>query len=440
MYNQFILEELKTLKDLLQAGAITQGEFDHLKQILIDGTKASGESVETGLPTEKTITGDVYENPDEVIRYYSNETKNLLLYKQFDKAYPFVQKILSLRPEHREANRFLQEIKTYIRRDYLIGGAIGVIVACILSAVLTLSKDVNLILLCVFPVLAGLLLPRLASSVLIGKVSNRGMRYLISAMTVIVIGSVLNVALVNVFIGLEKTLFNSDNPEIVDLGNITEDPTNIPYTSPEDTTEMNITSLDTAQVTDNFDIKQDSQPQEPSVAVTKEIQESSKPTKEETPIVMAENEDTKISSVRKILDLYYRDLSGQRFDADKYYARKVSKFFNMEDITPQTITQEIRNNYYTDFQNAVSKITPNSLEISQIKKNGMYQADFKEEIRCFRKSANQGQIITSRVKVIFDKNMKIVWYSSTPIATKPFGEGTDEKNVSKMVYFQDTNQ
>lgn len=438
MYNQFILEELKTLKDLLQAGAITQGEFDHLKQILIDGTKASGESVETGLPTEKTITGDVYENPDEVIRYYSNETKNLLLYKQFDKAYPFVQKILSLRPEHREANRFLQEIKTYIRRDYLIGGAIGVVVACILSAVLTLSKDVNLILLCVFPVLAGLLLPRLASSVLIGKVSNRGMRYLISAMTVIVIGSALNVALVNVFIGLEKGFNNTPGP-IVDMGGTLEETAGNSEEFPFDSTQLNLPPLDTAQVTDNFDIKQDSQPQEPSVAVTKDIQES-KPTKEETPIVMAENEDTKISSVRKILDLYYRDLSGQRFDADKYYARKVSKFFNMEDITPQTITQEIRNNYYTDFQNAVSKITPNSLEISQIKKNGMYQADFKEEIRCFRKSANQGQIITSRVKVIFDKNMKIVWYSSTPIATKPFGEGTDEKNVSKMVYFQDTNQ
>ncbi len=218
MYNQFILEELKTLKDLLEAGAITQGEFDHLKQILIDGTKASNESAEADIAIEKVITGDVYENPDEVIRYYSNETKNLLLYKQFDKAYPFVQKILSLRPEHREANRFLQEIKTYIRRDYLIGGALGVVLACIISAVLTLSKDVNLILLCVLPVLAGLVLPRLASSILIGKVSSRGTRYFISAMTVIIVGCVLNIALANVFVSIENGVTGSKPEGLVDIG------------------------------------------------------------------------------------------------------------------------------------------------------------------------------------------------------------------------------
>ncbi len=111
----------------------------------------------------------------------------------------------------------------------------------------------------------------------------------------------------------------------------------------------------------------------------------------------------------------------------------------MQDISPQTITDEVRNNYYTDFQNAVSSVLPNSLEVSPVK-GGMYQADFKEEIKCFRKSANKAQTITSRVKVVFDKNMKIIYYSSRPISTKEFGEQADEKNVSKMVYFQEETQ
>ncbi|MDJ1505080.1 SHOCT domain-containing protein [Xanthocytophaga agilis] len=431
MYNQFILEELKTLKDLLQAGAITQGEFDHLKQILIDGTKASNESTETGSQTERSLSGDVYENPDEVIRYYSNETKNLLLYKQFDKAYPFVQKILSLRPEHREANRFLQEIKTYIRRDYLIGGAIGVVLASAISMVLTLDKDINLILLCIIPVLGGLLLPRVASSILIGKVSSRGMRYFISAITVIVIGCVLNVALANVFDGLEGKLINGKSDEIVGPYEMvdTTNYTVLPSDTSQMLSEVGNTQADTSNKTTVDDSWKPTENPDPIPQQPKEPQ-----------ITVVEEGNPQTTAVRNILTSYYQDLSSQKFDANKYYAKKVKRFFNLQDISPQTITDEVHNNYYTDFQDAVSTIASNSLSIEPMK-GGMYQADFKEVIKCFRKSANKGQTITSQVKVLFDKNMKIIYYSSRPLSTKEFGDRADEKSATKMVYYrEDTNQ
>lgn len=441
MYNQFILEELKTLKDLLQAGAITQGEFDHLKQILIDGTKASNESTEAGTPNEKSLMGDVYENPDEVIRYYSNETKNLLLYKQFDKAYPFVQKILSLRPDHREANRFLHEIKTYIRRDYLIGGIIGVVLACVLSFILTFfaAKDVNLVLLCIIPVLAGLMLPRMISSVLIGKVSSRGMRYFIAATSVITTGCLLNLTLTNVLLSIENGIWQK-RPDIVSIDTtsfykVDEDFENELY-PPE---VSNITS-DTSSNPIQQDAKTSTNELTSKEAGKKVTEpEMSIQTDNKAQVTIAAQEDSKVASVRTILNSYYQDLSSQKFDADKYYARKVSRFFNMQDITPQTITEEVHSNYYTDFQDAVSTIASNSLEISPVK-GGLYQADFKEVIKCFRKSANKPQTITSKVKVVFDKNMKIVYYSSRPISTKEFGEKADEKNVSKMVYFQNDSQ
>ncbi|NJK85219.1 MAG: hypothetical protein HC906_03890, partial [Bacteroidales bacterium] len=118
--------------------------------------------------------------------------------------------------------------------------------------------------------------------------------------------------------------------------------------------------------------------------------------------------------------------SGQKFDAKKYYAKEVERFFNLRDINPQTITDEVRNNYYSDFQNAVSTIDKKSLEISSIS-GGRYQADFVEVIRCFRKSANKNQTITAKVKIVFDKNNRIIYHSSKPAFAKSFGEGNPKK-------------
>ncbi|MCU0352292.1 MAG: hypothetical protein MUD08_00915 [Cytophagales bacterium] len=435
---------MKTLKDLLQAGAITQGEFDHLKQILIDGTKASNETVEANGQAAKAVgNSDVYENPDEVIRYYSNETKNLLLYKQFDKAYPFVQKILSLRPEHREANRFLQEIKTYVRRDYLIGGAIGVVVACVLSVVFTSSQyDVNFILLCIIPVLLGVLLPQAASRLLIGRVNSRGMRYLISGAAVVVLGCVCNVALAGALVSLEGGFRSNNNPPIaffpepeIDTTDFSEDLGNVLDSSAivdKSPTENVPSSTPATSVKTDTNTQRQVQP-DPSSAPEKNLANKEP---EPTPVPEAKEEDANTVLVQRILASYYRDLSSQKFDASKYYARRVDRFLNQRDITPQLITTQIEENFYTDFQDAVSSVVPNTLEVSPMK-GGKFQADFKEVVRCYRKSAKSHQIITSRVKVVFDRNMRIIYYSAQQIKPTKFGEQPDEKTTSKMVYFQD---
>jgi hypothetical protein len=447
MYNQFILEELKTLKDLLEAGAITQGEFDHLKQILIDGTKVSNETLE--INHAETITaGDVYENPEEVIRYYSNETKNLLLYKQFDKAYPFVQKILSLRPEHREATRFLHEIKTFVRRDYMIGGAIGILVACIFSYVLTLSKDVNLILLCVVPILSGLLLPRLASNLLIGRVNSRGMRYLISGGSVLMVGCVFNVMLSSGLVQLEKSIFGKSDLPLADMSTL--DSSGV-YVNTDDLgeTQTNSQPEDTATASSEWDTPVDGPTDQVVANTVDEPQTSKKPVEtvatgnlEKTPKETREQkpeENSKEISLKGILNAYYRDLSNQKFDADKYYAKEVDRFFNLRDVSPQTITDEVRNNYYTDFQDAVSTVDGKTLEISPVK-GGRYQADFTEIIKCYRKTAKQHQTITAKVKIVFDRNMKIIYHSSQATSSDEFGERAARKTLSKMVYYQKDSQ
>lgn len=444
MYNQFILEELKTLKDLLEAGAITQGEFDHLKQILIDGTKVSNETVDIN-NSESITAGDVYENPDEVIRYYCNETKNLLLYKQFDKAYPFVQKILSLRPEHREATRFLHEIKTFVRRDYMIGGIIGIVAACILSYALTLSKDVNLILLCLAPILAGALLPRMAGNILIGRVNSRGMRYLISGGLVLVFGCIFNVLLAGGLVQLEKSVFGKSDLPLADMSLMDS---NGVYINPEYTDDNALSSEpspndDAIADGERLPVKDESKNQ--IVANTPDSQQSGRTKNAENSqsenTLSKENkalkteENTKEVLLKGILNAYYRDLSNQRFDASKYYAKQVDRFFNLRDISPQTITDEVRNNYYTDFQDAVSTIDTKTLEVSPVR-GGRYQADFMEVIKCYRKTAKQHQTITAKVKIVFDKNMKIIYHSSQATSSDEFGERAAKKTLSKMVYYQ----
>lgn len=450
MYNQFILEELKTLKDLLEAGAITQGEFDHLKQILIDGTRISNETVD--VTSAETITaGDVYENPEEVIRYYSNETKNLLLYKQFDKAYPFVQKILSLRPDHREANRFLQEIKTFVRRDYLIGGAIGIGLACVFSYVFTLSKDVNFILLCIVPILAGVLLPRLAGNLLIGRVSSRGMRYFISGALVLIVGCTFNILLASGLVQLEKGIFGRSDLPLADMSVLDTNGVYMYADGLQDDVAGAESRPEDSLAADSGDRQvpvADIQNQVVANNTARPMADENKGNKSAKTLESASSTETKASktegnakemSLKGILNSYYRDLSNQKFDANRYYAKEVDRFFNLRDISPQTIADEIQNNYYTDFQDAVSTIDGKTLEISPIR-GGRYQADFMEVIKCYRKTAKRHQTITAKVKIVFDKDMKIVYHSSQAVSSDEFGERAGGKDLSKMVNYQQDEQ
>lgn len=450
MYNQFILEELKTLKDLLEAGAITQGEFDHLKQILIDGTRISNETVDVA--SAETITaGDVYENPEEVIRYYSNETKNLLLYKQFDKAYPFVQKILSLRPDHREANRFLQEIKTFVRRDYLIGGAIGIGLACVFSYVFTLSKDVNFILLCIVPILAGVLLPRLAGNLLIGRVSSRGMRYFISGALVLIVGCTFNILLASGLVQLEKGIFGRSDLPLADMSVLDTNGVYMYADGLQDDVAGAESRPEDSLAADSGDRQvpvADIQNQVVANNTARPMADENKGNKSAKTLESASSTETKASktegnakemSLKGILNSYYRDLSNQKFDANRYYAKEVDRFFNLRDISPQTIADEIQNNYYTDFQDAVSTIDGKTLEISPIR-GGRYQADFMEVIKCYRKTAKRHQTITAKVKIVFDKDMKIVYHSSQAVSSDEFGERAGGKDLSKMVNYQQDEQ
>jgi hypothetical protein len=405
MYNQFILEELKTLNDLLNTGAITQGEFDHLKQILIDGTKAGTEA-----PVEKAGTENY--TPEEAVKYYINEAKTLVLYRQYDKAYGFINKVLALKPDHREATRLKGEVKSRFRKDYFIGAVLGVLLACALSYLITLRKDVNLLFLCILPVAAGLILPSMANGLFSGRVNRPVLRYLMSGFFVVVLAFSANVLLANGLVELERTVLGT-RPSVAYRNNSVTQSTGSGNAGGRN--HAGPSGQDNAP----DEAATDTEPgDEPARGTDRN------PTRPATPTPDAEDvvDVGKEAAIRDILKQYYRDYNSdeRRFDASKYFARKVDRFINLKNTTPAEITDVIENEFYDEFQESATSIDLKTLVISKLP-NSHYQADFEETMSCFRKSKEQHQFIRTKVKVIFDKDLKIRYNHQERLLESRFG-------------------
>lgn len=391
MYNQFILEELKTLNDLLNTGAITQGEFDHLKQILIDGTKAGTEA-----PVEKSGTENY--TPEETVKYYINEAKTLVLYRQYDKAYGFISKVLALKPDHREATRLKGEVKSRFRKDYFIGAVLGVLIACALSYLITLRKDVNLLFLCILPVAAGLILPSMANGLFSGRINRPVLRYLTAGFFVVVLAFSANVLLANGLVELERTVLGT-RPAVAYRDNSVTQSTGSGNSGGRSQADR------PGQANTPDEAAPDNGPgNEPARNPDRSAARPVTPAQDAEDAVDVDKE----SAIRSILKQYYRDYNSEerRFDASKYFAQEVDRFINLKNTTPAEITDVIENEFYDEFQESATSIDFKTLVISKLPK-GYYQADFEETMSCFRKSKEQHQYIRTKVKVIFDKDLKI---------------------------------
>lgn len=418
MYNQFILEELKTLNDLLSTGAITQGEFDHLKQILIDGTKAG-----TQAPVDKT--GTEHHTPEEAIKYYINEAKTLVLYRQYDKAYGFISKVLALRPDHREATRLKGEVRSRFRKDYFIGAMIGVLLACAFSYLITLRKDVSLLFLCILPVAAGLILPSLANGIFSGRVNRPALRYVTSGFMVVVLALTANVLLATGLVELERTITGTHPPVVR-----RSEPVPQNTVSGSGNSGRSQTSSRGEDDTAGETVADDKPAREPNR--TKDRPVASTPQDEDRV------DSDKEAAIRDILKQYYRDYNSEerRFDASKYFAQKVDRFINLKNTTPAEITDVIENEFYDEFQESVTSIDLETLVISKLPK-GYYQADFEETMSCFRKSKEQHQFIRTKVKVIFDKDLKIRYNHQETLLESRYGLKAAADMDGAMMY---TNQ
>jgi hypothetical protein len=393
MYNQFILEELKTLNDLLAAGAISQGEYDHLKQILIDGTKAGSEA-----PAVAAVNAESNHTPEDAVKFYVNEVRNLILYNQYDKAYSYLQKVFALRPDHRDAYRLMREVTTRFRKDYFIGALFGVLLACVLSYLLTAGREINFLLLCIIPAAVGMMMPPLANGLFSGRANRPAFRYTLSLLMVAGVALAGNLFFSNGLMRLERKLAGSEAP-VVFSGNTKTGPT----IHPQDDASTNNGNNRPAE-TELFEAP--SANEAPAATPGPATGKTRSNERTNAPAVASRNVADKESAVRDILKQYYRDYNKKQFDASLYFAPKVDRFITLKNTTPAEITSVIENEFYDEFQEAASSIDMNTLQISK-HPNGYYQADFEEIMSCFRKSKGQPQFIRTRVKVIFDRELKI---------------------------------
>lgn len=422
MYNQFILEELKTLNDLLAAGAISQGEFDHLKQILIDGTRTVTEA-----PAVATPDSEVNHVPEDAVQSYVNEVRNLILYNQYDKAYAYLQKVFALRPDHRDGHRLKREVKARFRKDYFIGAAFGVLLACLTSYLFTFEKHIGFLLLCIIPAAVGLMMPPLANGLFSGRANRPVLRYMLSLVMVVAVALSGNLFFSNGLMRLERTMTGPDQP-VAFNGNTV--PVVLPQENARARNRKNLPAESELFGAPAAARRPAASPAPVTGSEKKEkvtTEPAGRTTEENRPVADRELE------VRNILKQYYRDYNKKSFDASRYFASKVDRFITLKNTTPAEITSVIENEFYDEFREAASSIDMGTLQISR-HPNGYYQADFEETMSCFRKSKEQHQFIRTRVKVIFDRDLKIRYSHQERVLETRYGLKASADADNQIMY------
>jgi hypothetical protein len=268
----------------------------------------------------------------------------------------------------------------------------------------------------------GLVMPKMVSSLFGGRIRRPAGRYVTASLVVVFFALTLNVVLAGTLAQLEQMIIKTDAPVAAVDTLSSEDPLandNGNYAS----TDTGVTQGSTETLTSaETDSARNNIPKEPSVEATPRENKS-----EPAPA------NTQELVIRNILKQYYRDFNEHKFDASKYFAPKVDRFISLKNTTPEEINHAINTEFYPEFEGAASNIDLKTLSISKLP-NGYYQADFEESMSCYRKSKDQHQYIKTKVKVLFDKNMKIRYNRQETILEKKFGVKASNDSDSKVIY------
>ncbi len=269
----------------------------------------------------------------------------------------------------------------------------------------------------------GLVMPKMISSLFSGRIRRPAGRYVTASLVVVFFALTLNVVLAGTLAQLEQMIIKTDAPVAAidtlssedplanDNGNYVSTDTGVAQGSNE-----TLASAETGKTDTNI-------AKEPPVAATPRENKSEEPAPENAQELV----------IRNILKQYYRDFNEHKFDASKYFAPKVDKFISLKNTTPEEINHAINTEFYPEFEGATSNIDLKTLSISKLP-NGYYLAAFEESMSCYRKSKGQHQYIKTKVKVLFDKNMKIKFNHQDTILEKKFGVKASNDSDGKVIY------
>lgn len=115
------------------------------------------------------------------------------------------------------------------------------------------------------------------------------------------------------------------------------------------------------------------------------------------------------TQIEYALAAYYEDLKAAPFDASKHFAAQVERFYTQQNTTPDAIEAELAKSHFPEFQEAETIIQPGTLQIGPETNDGSRVVTYREKSRAFRVSRQQHQQTTAQVRVRFDRNLKIVY-------------------------------
>ncbi|GAB3836450.1 SHOCT domain-containing protein [Hymenobacter jeollabukensis] len=135
------------------------------------------------------------------------------------------------------------------------------------------------------------------------------------------------------------------------------------------------------------------------------------------------------AKVQRVLTAFYNDLLTAPFNASQHFAPQVERFFSLQNTTPAGIEDELNRTHFPEFTESRISFDPSTLQISAPDADGAVTATFQERGRSLRKSLNQYQQTLAQVRARFDRSGKLTYFRQERLLENTF---TDAKPAAPV--------
>ncbi|OON67985.1 SHOCT domain-containing protein [Hymenobacter sp. CRA2] len=124
--------------------------------------------------------------------------------------------------------------------------------------------------------------------------------------------------------------------------------------------------------------------------------------------------------VQRTLTALYSDLQTAPFTASQYFAPQVERFYSLQNTTPAAIEAELNRTHFPEFTEAKISFDPATLQISQPAEDGSVTVTYQERGRSLRKTLNQYQQTLAQVRARFDRNGQLTYFRQERLLQNSF--------------------
>lgn len=128
-----------------------------------------------------------------------------------------------------------------------------------------------------------------------------------------------------------------------------------------------------------------------------------------------------LDEIEDRLRAFYVDFQEKPFDARKFFAPRVERFYTLTNTTPRDINKNLENYHYSEFLDSRSSFDPASIRIVN-RDDVIYEVVYIEQGRSFRKSRNQHQETKAQVRARFNPDFKMTYLRQERLLKNEFYE------------------